>query len=140
MTNAAQRRLKAYLAPGNPDLLIDMRHVAKREIGFPRGPKKPKRGTWRLPVSALLIFAVAALFSASGGTHRVRGVMAAVCVLSPVESTSPPQLSNYNSLLRLCGTFGKRAFANSTTGKFRGVSEQTATYTSGGSEKCSRPT
>jgi hypothetical protein len=55
-------------------------------------PKKPKRGTWRLPVSALLIFAIAALISASGGTHRVRGVMVAVCVLSPVESTSPPQL------------------------------------------------
>src|SRR6266851_7095286 len=37
-------------------------------------------------------FAVAALISASGGTHRVRGVMVAVCVLSPVESSSPPQL------------------------------------------------
>jgi hypothetical protein len=50
----------------------------------------PKRGTWRLPVLALFIFAVAALKSASGGTHRVRGVLVAVCVLSPVESTSPP--------------------------------------------------
>jgi hypothetical protein len=49
-----------------------------------------KRGTWRLPVLALFIFAVAALKSASGGTHRVRGVLVAVCVLSPVESTSPP--------------------------------------------------
>jgi hypothetical protein len=65
--------------------------IANREIGVPGG-QKPKRGTWRLPVSALLVFAVAAPISASGGTHRVRGVMAAVCVLSPVESTSPPQL------------------------------------------------
>ena len=32
------------------------------------------------------------LFSTSGGTHRVRGVMVAVGVLGPVESTSPPQL------------------------------------------------
>jgi hypothetical protein len=37
--------------------------------------RKPKRGTWRLPVLALFFFAVAALISASGGTHRVRGVM-----------------------------------------------------------------
>jgi len=54
------------------------------------GGQIPKRGTWRLPVLALFIFAVAALKSASGGTHRVRGVVSAVCVLSPVESTSPP--------------------------------------------------
>jgi len=52
----------------------------------------PKRGARRLPVSALFVFAVVALISASGGTHRVRGVMSAVCVLSPVESTSPPWL------------------------------------------------
>jgi hypothetical protein len=37
-------------------------------------------------------FAAAAFFKALGGTHRVRGVMVAVCVLSPVESSSPPQL------------------------------------------------
>jgi len=30
--------------------------------------------------------------SASGGTHRVRGVIEAVHVLSPVESSSPPRL------------------------------------------------
>jgi len=64
---------------------------ANREIGVPWG-RKPKRGAWRLPVLALFVFAVAALISASGGTHRVRGVMVAVCVLSPVESTSPPWL------------------------------------------------
>ena len=52
----------------------------------------PKRGTGRLPVLALFIFAVAALKSASGGTHRVRGVVSAVYVLSPVELTSPPWL------------------------------------------------
>jgi hypothetical protein len=62
---------------------------ANREIGVPG--KKPKRGTWRLPVSALF-FRRRGAFSASGGTHRVRGVMVAVCVLSPVESSSPPQL------------------------------------------------
>ena len=31
-------------------------------------------------------------FRASGGSHRVRGVLVAVCVLSPVESSSPPKL------------------------------------------------
>jgi hypothetical protein len=60
-------------------------------LAFPGG-QRPKRGTWRLPVSALLFFAAAALISATGGTHRVRGVMTTVCVLSPVESTSPPKL------------------------------------------------
>ncbi len=52
---------------------------------------KPKRGTWRFPVSALFLSPSWRL-SAWDGTHRVRGVLNAVGVLSPVESSSPPWL------------------------------------------------
>src|ERR1700722_12208470 len=44
----------------------------------------PRFSAFRLPSRRFL--------SASGGTHRVRGVLLAVCVLSPVESSSPPWL------------------------------------------------
>jgi hypothetical protein len=53
-------------------------------------PYKTKTGNLAAPRFRALIFAAVALISVSGGTHRVRGVMVAVCVLSPVESTSPP--------------------------------------------------
>jgi hypothetical protein len=64
--------------------------LANREIGFPGG--KNQNGEPAAPRFSAFVFAVAALISASGGTHRVRGVMVAVAVLSPVESSSPPQL------------------------------------------------
>jgi hypothetical protein len=79
-------------AAGNANLPIGGLRYAKRDIGVPGGAKT-KTGNLAAPRSSAFIFAVAALISASGGTHRVRGVMAAVCVLSPVDSTSPPQLS-----------------------------------------------
>ena len=45
-------------------------------------------------------------------THRVRGVLVAVCVLSPVESffTRLRGCSNYNLVLRLCCAVGKSIF------------------------------
>ena len=55
-------------------------------------PPKTKTGNLAAPRFSTFIFAVVALFSVSGGTHRVRGVMASVDVLSPVESSSPPRL------------------------------------------------
>ncbi len=49
----------------------------------------------------------------------MRGVILAVCVLSPVESSSLLRgFSNYNSLLRLCRLFGKRAFVTFLVRKF----------------------
>ena len=46
-------------------------------------------------------------------THRVRGVLVAVCVQSPVESffTRLRGCSNYNFVLRLCRSNGKSKFA-----------------------------
>jgi len=60
-------------------------------LAFPGGAKT-KTGNLAAPRFSAFLFAVAALISASGGTHRVRGVMVAVCVLSPVESSLPPRL------------------------------------------------
>jgi hypothetical protein len=54
------------------------------KLAFPVGGKT-KTGNLAAPRFSAF-FAVAALISASGGTHRVRGVMAAIGVLSPVES------------------------------------------------------
>jgi hypothetical protein len=59
-------------------------------LAFPGA--QTKTGNLAAPRFSAFLFAVAALISASGGTHRMRGVMVAVAVLSPVESSSPPQL------------------------------------------------
>jgi hypothetical protein len=84
--------LSRYFSPGNTSFLNGvMRHVRRGgEIGVPGA--KTKTGNLAAPRFSAFVFAVAALNSASGGTHRVRGVRLAVCVLSPVESTSPPWL------------------------------------------------
>ena len=65
-----------------------MQH-ANREVGVP-GHKNQNGEPGGSPFQRFY-FRRRGAFSASGGTHRVRGVMVAVGVLSPVESTSPPQ-------------------------------------------------
>jgi hypothetical protein len=98
-------------AAGNANLPIGGLRYAKRDIGVPGGAKT-KTGNLAAPRSSAFIFAVAALISASGGTHRVRGVMAAVCVLSPVESTSPPQLFEQRSSSTPVGHFWQVRLCN----------------------------
>jgi hypothetical protein len=77
--------------------------------------EKTKTGNLAAPRFSAFLFAVAALFSASDGTHRVRGVKLAICLLSPVESSSPPCFLAYKSLVRLCRAFGKSALADSAS-------------------------
>ena len=84
----SKARLALISFPGTP--FSAMARPPRR--GDCRSPAKTKTGNLAAPRFSAFIFAVVALFSASGGTHRVRGVMAAVCVLSPVESNSPPWL------------------------------------------------
>jgi hypothetical protein len=64
----------------------------KPPIGRLAFPEKNQNGEPGGSPFQRFFLAVVAFISASGGTHRVRGVMVAVCVLSPVESSSPPQL------------------------------------------------
>jgi hypothetical protein len=59
-------------------------------LAFPGA--QTKTGNLAAPRFSAFLFAVVALISAPGGTHRVRGVRLAVCVLSPVDSSSPPWL------------------------------------------------
>jgi hypothetical protein len=63
-------------------------HVAARNPP----PIKTKTGNLAVPRLSHFGFSVAAPFGASDRTHRVRGVINAVCVLSPVESFLPPRL------------------------------------------------
>jgi hypothetical protein len=76
----SKARLGLMSSPGTP--------ISR--LAFPGA--KTKTGNLAAPRFSAFLFAAVALISSSGGTHRVRGVMVAVCVLSPVESTSPPQL------------------------------------------------
>ena len=73
-------------------LLNGVMRFARRGVEIRVPGTKTKTGSQAAPRFSAFFIAVAALLSASGGTHRVRGVMSAVRLLSPVESSSPPVL------------------------------------------------
>jgi hypothetical protein len=86
----SKARLGLMSSPGTPISRLAGGGTPIGRLAFPAA--KTKTGNLAAPRFSAFLFAAVALISSSGGTHRVRGVMVAVCVLSPVESTSPPQL------------------------------------------------
>jgi len=86
----SKARLDLIPFPGTPISRLASGETPIGRLAFPGA--KTKTGNLAAPRFSAFLFAAVGLISSSGGTHRVRGVMVAVCVLSPVESTSPPQL------------------------------------------------
>jgi hypothetical protein len=86
----SKARLALMSCPGTPISRLAGCETPIGRLAFPG--VKTKTGNLAAPRFSAFFFAVVALISASGGTHRVRGVIVAVAVLSPVESCSPPKL------------------------------------------------
>ena len=86
----SKARLDLIPFPGTPISRLASGETPIGRLAFPGA--KTKTGNLAAPRFSAFLFAAVGLISSSGGTHRVRGVMVAVCVLSPVESCSPPRL------------------------------------------------